>query len=79
MMIQKNAGGYLTVYMTLVLSVILSLCLTMIEGARRSAMRMEAELVTDTAMRSMMRRAETTRILLKFFILYCPPDHSSAR
>ena len=68
MMIQKNAGGYLTVYMTLVLSVILSLCLTMIEGARRSAMRMEAEVITDSAMRSVL--AEYNRELMRQYNIF---------
>ncbi len=61
-------SGYLTVYMTMVLSVILSLCLTMIEGARRSAMRMEAEVITDTAMRSVL--AEYNRELMRQYNIF---------
>jgi len=61
-------GGYLTVYMTITLGVILTLCLTMIEGARRSAMRMEAELVTDTAMRSLL--AEYNRELMRQYNIF---------
>lgn len=68
MMILKNVGGYLTVYMTMVLSVILSLCMTMIEGARRSAMRMEAEVITDTAMRSVL--AEYNRELMRQYNIF---------
>lgn len=61
-------GGYLTVYMTITLGVILTLSLTMIEGARRSAMRMEAELVTDTAMRSLF--AEYNRELMRQYNIF---------
>ncbi len=64
----KNHGGYLTVYMTMTLAVLLSLCLTMIEGARRSAMRMEAELITDTAMRSVL--AEYHRELMRQYNIF---------
>ncbi len=60
--------GYLTVYMTMTLAVILSLCMTMIEGARRSAMRMEAELITDTAMRSVF--AEYNRELMRQYNVF---------
>lgn len=68
MMSRRGSNGYLTVYMTLVMSVILSLCLTMIEGARRSAMRMEAELITDTAMRSVL--AEYNRELMRQYNIF---------
>ena len=68
MMKCRNVPGYLTVYMTMILSVILSLCLTMIEGARRSAMRMEAEVITDTAMRSVL--AEYNRELMRQYNIF---------
>lgn len=68
MMHRKAAGGYLTVYMTLTLAVLLSLCLTMIEGARRSAMRMQAEVITDTAMRSVL--AEYHRELMRQYNIF---------
>ena len=68
MMNTKYASGYLTVYMTMVLAVILSLCMTMIEGARRSAMRMEAEVITDTAMRSVL--AEYNRELMRQYNIF---------
>ena len=64
----KTACGYMTVYMTMTLAVLLSLCMTMIEGARRSAMRMEAELITDTAMRSVF--AEYNRELMKQYNIF---------
>ena len=68
MMRKKACGGYLTVYMTLTLAVLLSLCLTMIEGARRSAMRMQAEVITDTAMRSVL--AEYNRELMRQYNIF---------
>ena len=55
-------------YMTLTLAVLLSLCLTMIEGARRSAMRMQAEVITDTAMRSVL--AEYNRELMRQYNIF---------
>ena len=68
MMKRKTYGGYLTVYMTLTLAVLLSLCLTMIEGARRNAMRMQAEVITDTAMRSVL--AEYNRELMRQYNIF---------
>ncbi|MCR4791721.1 MAG: DUF5702 domain-containing protein [Lachnospiraceae bacterium] len=54
--------------MTMTLAILISLCLTMIEGARRSAMRMEAELITDTAMRSVF--AEYNRELMRQYNIF---------
>ena len=68
MMQRKTSDGYLTVYMTLTLAVLLSLCLTMIEGAARSAMRMQAEVITDTAMRSVL--AEYNRELMRQYNIF---------
>jgi hypothetical protein len=68
MMRRRACGGYLTVYMTLTLAVLLSLCMTMIEGARRSAMRMQAEVITDTAMRSVL--AEYNRELMRQYNIF---------
>ena len=65
---QHRSGGYLTVYMTMTLMVLLTLCMTMIEGARRSAMRMEAELITDTALRSIF--AEYNRELMRQYNIF---------
>ena len=68
MMQRKTSDGYLTVYMTLTLAVLMSLCLTMIEGAARSAMRMQAEVITDTAMRSVL--AEYNRELMRQYNIF---------
>lgn len=68
MMKRNSPDGYLTVYMTLTLAVMLSLCLTMIEGAGRSAMRMQAEVITDTAMRSVL--AEYNRELMRQYNIF---------
>lgn len=68
MTMRRTCGGYLTVYMTLTLAVLLSLCMTMIEGARRSAMRMQAEVITDTAMRSVL--AEYNRELMRQYNIF---------
>ena len=46
--------GYLTVYVSLTLTIMLSLCLTLIEGARRSTIRLETECITDVALNSIM-------------------------
>lgn len=67
-MMTGSKPGYLTVYMTLTLAVLLSLCLTMIEGARRSAMRMQAEIITDTALRSTL--AEYNRELARQYNIF---------
>ncbi len=67
-MMRGRECGYLTVYMTLTLAVLLSLCLTMVEGARKSAMRMQAEVVTYTAMRSVL--AEYNRELAKQYNIF---------
>lgn len=45
-------AGYLTIFLALVLTAILSLLLTLIDGARRNAVRMQIELVQETAMES---------------------------
>ncbi len=46
--------GYLTVYISLTLTIMLSLCLTLMEGARRSTIRLEAECTMDIALNSVM-------------------------
>lgn len=46
--------GYLTIYLSLTLTVVLSLCLTLIEGARRSGIRLETECATDIALYSIL-------------------------
>lgn len=60
--------GYLTVYLTLVMTVLLSLCLTLIEGARSNAIRVETECVTEIGLNSIL--AEYHRELLTQFNLF---------
>ena len=59
--------GYLTVYLSLSLALILSFILTLIEGARISVIRMEAECVADIGMNSVL--AEFHRELLEQYDL----------
>lgn len=59
--------GYLTVYLSLSLALILSFILTMVEGARLSTIRMEAECVADIGMNSVL--AEFHRELLEQYDL----------
>lgn len=67
--IQKNKiQGYLTVYITLIMTILLSLCLTLIEGARYSTIRMEAELIAEIGMDSIL--AEFHRELLEQYNLF---------
>ncbi len=60
--------GYLTVYLTLVMTVLISLCLTLIEGTRSNAIRVEAECVTEIGLNSIL--AEYHRELLAQFNLF---------
>lgn len=46
--------GYLTVYTALSMMILLSLCLTLIEGARRNTIRLEAECIMDIALNSVL-------------------------
>ena len=59
--------GYITVFLSLSLTLILSLVLTVIEGARISAIRMKFECVADIGMNSVL--AEYHRELLKQYDL----------
>lgn len=59
--------GYLTVYLSLSLALLLSLILTLVEGARISTIRMEAECVADIGMNSVL--AEFHRELLEQYDL----------
>ncbi len=65
-------SGYMTVYLTLVMTVLLSLCLTLIEGARNSAIKMESEIAVAIATDSVM--AEYNRELLKQYNLFAVED-----
>ena len=67
-MIRTKEQGYLTVYMALVMAVLLTLCMTMIDGARRSAMRMQAEVITYSAMKSVL--AEYNRELARQYNIF---------
>lgn len=59
--------GYFTVYATLSMTVLLSLYLTLLEGVRSNAIRMEAECVTQIALDSIL--AEYHRELFKQYNL----------
>ncbi|MBP3735831.1 MAG: hypothetical protein J6I56_02305, partial [Lachnospiraceae bacterium] len=50
----RAADGYLTVFLSLCLPILLSVFLTTIDGARRNAVRMQAELITDTAVNAVL-------------------------
>lgn len=58
----------MTIYLSLTLMVMLSLCLTLIDGARRSSVRLEAECVTDVALYSVM--AEYHREMFRQYNLF---------
>lgn len=65
---ERSVKGYLTIYLTLTLMIMLSLCLTLIDGARRSCIRLEAECITDVAVYSVM--AEYHREVLNQYNLF---------
>ena len=74
----KKAGGYLTVYLSLSLTLILSFLLTMLEGARRHTVRMEAECITDIGMNSVL--AEFHRELLEQYdLLFVDMSYGTSR
>lgn len=60
--------GYLTVYLALTMTVMLSLYLTLIEGVRINAIRMEAEIITDIGLGSVL--AEYHRELYRQYNLF---------
>lgn len=62
-----SCRGYITVFLSLTLTLLLSLVLTVIEGARISAIRMKFECVADIGMNSVL--AEYHRELLKQYDL----------
>lgn len=65
---RHKCKGYLTIYISLTLTVMLSLCLTLIEGARQSTIRLEAECIMDIALNSIM--AEYHRELFEQYNLF---------
>ncbi len=66
--IYRKNNAYITVLLTLIMSILLSLCLTQIEGARRGAVRLEAQIKAETAMNSVL--AEYHRQLLAGYNLF---------
>ena len=58
---QKQENGFITIYLALTLSVMLSLILTVVEGARRNAIAVEADCAMDLAVYSVF--AEYNRAL----------------
>ena len=58
----------MTIYLSLTLMIMLSLCLTLIDGTRRSCVRLEAECITDAAVYSVM--AEYHRELFRQYNLF---------
>ncbi len=69
---RQEENGYMTVFLTLIMTVLLSLCLTLIEGTRSNAARMESLLVSNIAVDSVM--AEYHRELAKQFNIFAIDD-----
>lgn len=65
---KQEVNGYLTVFFALTLTIIITFCLTVIEGARRSTLALEADCVTDIGMNSIF--AEFHRELLDQYNLF---------
>lgn len=65
---KKKSQAYLTVYLALTMTILLSLCMILIEGARKNAIRLEAECVADIGMNSIL--AEYHRELLEQYNLF---------
>lgn len=65
---KKSRAGYMTVYLALVMGIMLSLILTVIEGARRSTIRMHVECCADMALDSAL--AEYHREMLAQYELF---------
>ncbi len=65
---KKKCQAYLTVYLALTMTILLSLCMALIEGARRNAVRLEAECVADIGLNSIF--AEYHRELLEQYHLF---------
>lgn len=63
-----GSPGYLTVYLALIMTILLSLYLALIEGARSNAIRLEAEIITDIGMNSVL--AEYHRELYRQYNLF---------
>lgn len=64
----KYIHGYLTVYVALSMTILISLCLALIEGARSNAIRMEAEIIMEVGLNSIL--AEYHRALFEQYNLF---------
>lgn len=72
----KREDGYLTVFLALALPVILSLVFTLLDGARRNAVRMQAEFAADVAVNSAL--AEFSReLFLQYDLLMIDTAYGS--
>lgn len=69
---KTRINGYMTVYLTLTMTVLLSLCLTLIEGARSSAIKLESEIAVSIASDSIM--AEYNRELFRQYNIFAIED-----
>ena len=69
---KKRINGYMTVYLTLTMTVLLSLCLTLIEGVRSSAIKLESEIAVAIAADSIM--AEYNRELFRQYNIFAIED-----
>ncbi len=68
--------GYLTVYVALSMTVLLTLALVLIEGVRRNAIRMEAEIITEIGLSSIL--AEYHQELFKQYnLLYIDTSYGT--
>lgn len=65
---KKEQGGYLTIFAALIMTVLISLVLVLIEGARQNAVRLEAEIITDIGLDSIM--AEYHREMLAQYNMF---------
>lgn len=72
----KKENGYLTVFLALALPIILSLVFTLLDGARRNAVRMQAEFAADVAVNSVL--AEFSReLFLQYDLLMIDTAYGS--
>ena len=70
--LEETINAYMTIYLTLTMTVLLSLCLTLVEGVRSNAIKLESDIVTDIAVNSVM--AEYSRELLRRYNLFAIDD-----
>ena len=72
----RAAGAYLTVFLALCLPILLSVFLTTIDGARRNAVRMQAELITDTAVNAVMSEFHR-QLQEQYDLLFIDPSYGT--